>query len=68
MSQGDDSAAVGTEALKNYERIMKKIEPFIRRPEEPEPRPREVWRRGEDVAAEHEDRFIIEHHGDTYHS
>ena len=51
-----------TEAQKNYERIMKKIEPFIRRPENTKPRPRDVWRRGEDVAAEHEERFIIEHH------
>ncbi len=51
-----------TEAQKNYERIMEKIKPFIPRQEKPKPRPREVWRRGEDFPEEFNERFRIEHH------
>ena len=63
MSTSDThTARKRTEAQKNYERIMKKIEPFIPRSEKPKPPPREVWRRGEDVPGEFEERFRIEHH------
>lgn len=51
------------EAQQNYERIMKKIEPFITRPAKLKPRPREVWRRGEELPEEFNDgRYRIEHH------
>ena len=51
------------DAQKNYERIMETIKPFIQRHEKPKPRPREVWRRGEDLPEEFNDgRYRIEHH------
>ena len=63
MSTSDaHSAKKRMEAQENYERIMKKIEPFIPRPTKLKPRPREVWRRGEDLPEEFEERFMIEHH------
>ena len=63
MSTSDEhSAKQRMEAQENYERIMKKIEPFIPRPTKLKPRPREVWRRGEDLPEEFEERFMIEHH------
>ena len=67
MSASSDAHASSkrTEAQKNYERIMKRIEPFIPRSEKLKPRPREVWRRGEDVSGESDERFIIEHHAAT---
>ena len=64
MSTRDDSPPANkkTKAQKNYERIMKTIEPFIPRPEKSQPPPRDVWRRGEDLPGEFEERFSIEHH------
>ena len=63
MSKSDEHAArKRIDAQNNYERIMETIKPFIQRHEKPKPRPREVWRRGEDFPEEFNERFRIEHH------
>lgn len=46
----------------NFERVMKRIEPFIPRPKKPKLHPPEVWRRGEDMPEDYKGRFWTEHH------
>lgn len=63
MSKSDPQAErKGLEDQADYERIMKEIAPFISRSKKLKTRPREVWRRGEDVPGDFGDRFRIVHH------
>lgn len=58
----ENSAEKRRGAQKNYERIMKNIKPFIRRPDKIKPPRREVWRRGDDLPGELDECLRIEHH------
>ena len=58
-SSSKDSERIAA-AKQRYDRIMKKIEPFVRHRDEETPRTRGVWRRGEDLPEETGERFRIE--------
>ena len=60
MKSEADKSTRREEAQRRYEKIMKKIEPFIPQTETKRPLPPDVWRRGDELPDHSQERFRIE--------